>query len=167
MVSLGDERLCSQWEEQVVTELLTAEDRELWKKEIYIPTKGPTEISNSEWENWRTQGASALAYIDDDLRSVTWTGQPNKIFVSQVALVMEIFTAVGHLRRQWEGHFTPDFFFLFYLNEVLLDTFKLKVTQFVWLEFFKVVKLIKSEKTENLTVCRSLRPCNKTVFFEI
>lgn len=24
--------------------------RELWKKEIFIPTKGPTEISNSEWE---------------------------------------------------------------------------------------------------------------------
>lgn len=51
MVSLGDERLCSQWEEQVVTEILTAEDRELWMKEIFIPTKGPTEISNSEWKN--------------------------------------------------------------------------------------------------------------------
>lgn len=50
MVSLGDERLCSQWEEQVVTEILTA-DRELWMKEIFIPTKGPTEISNSEWKN--------------------------------------------------------------------------------------------------------------------
>lgn len=53
MVSLGDKRLCSQWEEQVFTEILTAEDRELWMKEIYMQKKkkGPTEISNSEWEN--------------------------------------------------------------------------------------------------------------------
>lgn len=53
MVCLGDERLCFQWEEQVVTEILTAEDRNLWMKEIYIQTnkKKTTEISNSEWEN--------------------------------------------------------------------------------------------------------------------
>lgn len=38
MVCLGDERLCFQWEEQVVTEILTAEDRNLWMKEIYIQT---------------------------------------------------------------------------------------------------------------------------------
>lgn len=47
MVCLGDERLCSQWEEQVVTEILTAEDRDLWMKEIHIQTKGPTEMSNN------------------------------------------------------------------------------------------------------------------------
>ena len=51
MVCHGDERLCFQWEEQVVTEILTAEDRNLWMKEIYIQTKKPTELSNSEWEN--------------------------------------------------------------------------------------------------------------------
>lgn len=71
MVSLGDERLCSQWEEQVVTEILTAEDRELWMKEIFIPTKGPTEISNSEWENWRTQGLYTV--LKEVKENTSWT----------------------------------------------------------------------------------------------
>lgn len=115
-------------------------------------------------------GASALAYIDDGLRSATWIWQSNKTFRFSGCFRSWWFSQQWGTLQGSEKGTSPLILFLFtntlfYLNEMLPDTFKLKVTQFIWLEFFKVVKLIKSEKTENLTVCRSLRPCNKTVWF--